>query len=336
MEFLRKLRWFFYPSAFLLVFLFASYCTFPTKVLKDLVKTSVTQAAIVLAPRAKDLPEVSMTDASLWRLSGVNVKDLKVQWQSNNTEQPIAILLNSIRGRLSVFALLFGQKSISLKADMYGGDLDSHFKIRSNGTLGSLRMASERVDLKKMDFLPMVLGAQLEGVIDLMIDLNANSQLNKDGTGGISLKLDGMAYGPGSINLPGGGFMSSLTVPRILLGQMVADLSLDKGKVESKTIKLEGGDLEADVKLSIDLGRNPMVSRINGDGWFSIKPEFINANETLKMLYDLMPELKKAQQGNGKVGFSLRGSLARPYFKLEDYVGMNMNKNKKPTLAHGD
>ena len=103
------------------------------------------------------------------------------------------------------------------------------------------------------------------------------------------------------------------------LGKLVVDLVLDKGQFESKAFSISGGDLEAEVKMTVTLGRQPSSSRVNGDGWFRVKREFISTNETLKMLFDLIPELREAQSGDGKVGVAIRGNLARPQFRLERY-----------------
>ena len=87
-----------------------------------------------------------------------------------------------------------------------------------------------------------------------------------------------------------------------------------------KELNLSGGDLESEMQLSVALGRVPQISRVNGRGWFSLKKEFINGNETIKTLYDLMPELRSAYSGDGKVGFMIRGTVSRPMFRLEQYV----------------
>ena len=77
MNILGKLRLVMYPIAFLLVFLGASYCTFPKDVLRDLVESSITNVAMGLGPRTGGLPNVSVKDVSLWRLSGVSLEGLR-------------------------------------------------------------------------------------------------------------------------------------------------------------------------------------------------------------------------------------------------------------------
>lgn len=214
---------------------------------------------------------------------------------------------------------MVGAKSIYLATELYGGEIAGDIKIKRQSGLGLIDIVGSQIDLGKMAFFDALLGAPLQGLVNFAVDIDGNSELSKDGTGTITLNFENLGYGPGSIRLPAGGFVSSLTVPKVALGKLSAEMSLDKGELESKSFTLSGGDLEADIKLTVSLGRQSSSSRISGDGWFSIKREFINSNETLKMLYDLIPELKEAHSGNGKVGLAIRGNLARPQFKLERY-----------------
>jgi type II secretion system protein N len=318
LDMLHKLRFVIYPIVFSVMFLCASYCTFPKDVLRDMVESSITNIAMGLGPK-RGLPNVAVKDVSLWRISGLNLNSLQVIWPAQKTKSPLLVEFDSIKSRIGIFSLLVGAKNISLTTQLYGGSLDADLKISRQNALGFIDMTGSKIDLAKMKFFEATLGAPLQGIINFEVDINGNSELSKDGTGSIKLNWENLGYGPGSIRLPAGGFVSSLTVPKIVLGKLFAEFVLDKGQLESKSFSLQGGDLEADMKMTISLGRQPSSSRVTGDGWFSIKREFVNTNETLKMLFDLIPELREAQSGNGKVGFSVRGNLARPQFKLERY-----------------
>ena len=208
---------------------------------------------------------------------------------------------------------------MSSSIKLYGGDLDATANLKKN-ILTELSLTGNNINLGQMAFLESMLGAPLQGLLNMSVDVNAKTDMSKDGTGYIRLNLENIGFGPGVINLPAGGFVSSLTVPSINLGKMVVDLALDKGQIESKTITLAGGDVEADLKVNIALGKNAALSKLDGTGWFSIKREFINSNDTLKMLFDLIPELRAGLQGDGKIGLSIKGTLARPQPRLERYV----------------
>lgn len=110
-----------------------------------------------------------------------------------------------------------------------------------------------------MAFIEAIFGAPVQGILELLVNLHANTELYKDGVGTIKLSIDNFTYGPGSLKLPTGGMVTSLTVPRMNLGKLIADVSLDKGQLESKTLTVSGGDLESDIKLNITLGKNLVV-----------------------------------------------------------------------------
>lgn len=318
MEILRKLRWVLYPSAFILVFIFGAYCTFPKNVLREMSENSLTLTAMGLGPKNRGLVQVSMKDVSLWRFSGVSLDGLKFYWPGTKSQSPMTIDIDHLQGRVGIFGLLTGSRSMHASGTFYGGDLDLDVGMRKK-ILRSVYLDTAKIDLGKMAFLESWLGSPITGLINMNIDVAGSSELSKDGQGAIKLNFDNLSYGPGSINLPAGGFVSSLTVPKINLGKLVADLSLDKGELSSKTFTLQGGDIEAEMKLNMVLGARPDMSKIDGRGWFSLKSELINSNETIKMLYDLIPELKSAQEHGGRVGLLIGGSIVRPSFRLSVY-----------------
>jgi len=338
LEILRKLRWVLYPSVFILVFLIGSYCSFPKSVLRAVAETSITQAAMSFVSPMRGMPKVAIKDISLWRLSGMDLKDVAISWEGFKREPPMSFVFDRLKARMGIFSLLSGSRSISTNMLLYGGSLSADVKINKQKLLTNLYINSSKLDLNKADFIQSALGAPLAGILDLAVNLSAASSLSKDGNGNINIILNQGVFGPGSLNLPRGGMVPALSLPQVNLGTFTANLDLDKGQLESKTITLSGGDLEADLKLSITLGRIPALSRLNGRGWFSLKKEFINANETIKMLYDLIPELRTAKNGDGRVGFSLSGTLGRPMPKLEmapppaENAGAS-NKTKQPSAG---
>lgn len=330
METLRKLRFVLYPSAFILVFLMSAYCTFPKDVLRDLAQNSILHAAIGMGPKTHGLPEVSLKDVSLWRISGARIDGLKVSWPATNNEQPLILDIESFKGRLGIFALLMGQKTFSSALKLYGGSLDFKLGMHPKNGFRFLDVDGEKIDLGKASFIEAIIGAPLQGLTSILVDVDANTELIKDGAGSIKFIIDNGSYGPGAIKLPAGGMVSSLTVPKINLGKLLIDFSLAKGQIATKSFTLSGGDLEADFKIQVSLGRRPANSKIEGDGWFSIKRDLVNNTETLKMLYDLIPALRTAHQGDGKVGIAIRGNLARPDISLNQYVGSTADTKKDP------
>ncbi len=330
MEILRKLRWVLYPLVFGVMFLFAAYWTFPQGVIREMAESSLTGVAMGIGPRTRGIPQVSMKEVSLWRLSGVNLDGVKIEWPGKTAEPPLVMEFEAVKARMGIFSALTGSRSISSSVKFYDGDLDASVKMGQKTGLSYVYVSGSNINLGKMVFLETAFGAPLKGLINLAVDMSAKTDMTKDGSGFIRINLDNLSFGPGIVNLPAGGFVSSLTVPATSLGKLAIDLALDKGQLESKVFTLSGGDVEADLKLSVTLGKVPALSKVDGNGWFSVKREFVNSNETLKMLFDLIPELRAAQQGDGKVGISIRGTLARPMPRIERYMGEKAPAKKLP------
>lgn len=335
METLRKLRFILYPTVFIFVFLFVSYLTFPEEVLKEAADRAITNVSFMVGPRRAGMPKVSLSRASLWRIFGVKLNGIQVAWPPEGNQSELVFELDSLKSRLGILSLLSGSKNITADLRLYQGYLDAEINLRKQNKVGSLSVYADNINVGKMSFIEALLGAPLQGKLKIGADLRSVSEMNKDGTGTIGLTMEEVAFGPGTIKLPAGGFVSSLSVPRVSLGKLGIDLVLEKGKLKSKKISLLGGDIEADLDLDVYLGRSSISTRLNGKGWFRINSEFVSNNETIKMLYDVIPELKASQQTGGKVGFSVRGSLVRPFFRLERYEEKHAQLPKGEKRASG-
>ena len=316
MNVIKKFRYIIYAVILVISFLWGAYITFPQSVLKDAALSLITNTAIAMGPKHRGMPVVSLEKISLWRLSGIELNDLKILWPATKDHAMISLHADSIKARMGIIGLLLGSKDVLSQAKLYGGEIDIKASFNKNRQLDNIALSAQKIDLSKMMFLESLLGSSLQGIINTNSDINAHNNMVENGKGNIVLSIDNLVYGPGTIALPISGFMSSLTVPKIALGKLMIELNAEKGELISKTCSLLGGDIEMDVKISISMARNWPMSRINGDGWFKIKPDFINNNETLKILFDLIPELKEAQANDNKVGLTISGNITRPQAKL--------------------
>lgn len=331
MNILRKLRWVIYPSVFILVFLGASYCTFPETVVRDFAVNTLTNVAFNAGPKMRGVPKVTIKDVGLWRLSGINMAGVNIVWPPTKKDAALNFDIEKIKSRVSILPLLMGKKKIATYADIYGGVLKSDLSMTKQNTLSNIEGSLSKINLAKAGILESSLGASLQGLLSMAIDLKATTEISKDGVGTINFNVEKALFGPGNINLPPGGLVPSLSIPQVGMGNIAAKFTLNEGQLESKAFTFTGGDLEGEMQISIALGRAAMFSRLNGKGWFSLKKEFVSANETIKMLFDLLPELRAAAARDGKVGFSIRGTLARPQFKLENYLAAKTpSANKVP------
>lgn len=315
MEFLRRLRWVLYPTVSIFFLLFGAYCSFPTNVLLELAESSITNAVVGMNPKAQSVPKVSIKNISLWRGPGLDMEKVLISWPTPKSGLPLSINIDSLQAKLGLFSLISSTKNFYAQAELYQGIFESDISLKSS-SLNKLHIGLQDINFGKMSFVESTLGAPLAGLLGGSVLLDGKGDMLKEGTGSVDITIKKAVFGPGKIKLPSLDFMSEINVPQITLGDFNASMTLDKGQLVSKTISFANGDLQGELKLTISLAKQAAASRLDGTGWFSLKKEFIEANETIKMLFELLPELSEAYRGDGRVNFSLRGSVKNPKFSL--------------------
>jgi type II secretion system protein N len=324
-ELLRKFRWFLYISVFLLIFFFGAFCSFPQRDLKQIADIFITKAALSMPPSKTSSPIVRIDNISLWRLSGINIKNLSISWPSFNDVPSTDLLFNSFKARVGIFSYLFGNKSISSQINMYDGYFNTNFKLDKNNSLKSLYIDSNKINLSKMNIITSISGLNIGGELKTNITIDNNSDKLPDSSGHIVFNIKNGSLLVNNLSALLGGMGGTIDLPSLALGEINADLEISKKEVTSKTFKISGGDLQAEITLIVSLDNNLSSSKINARGWFSLKQSLIDSNETLKTLYDILPQLKASKMTDNKVGFSVNGTLRYPNFNLEVYTA-NMEK----------
>ncbi len=327
MELLRKFRWFLYVAVFLFIFFFGTFCSFPKRDLKQIADTFITQAALSLPPSKNSFPIVRIDDIGLWRLSGISIKNLDISWPAFDNKPATNLLFNSFKARIGIFSYLFGNKSISSQINMYDGYFNAGFKLDKNNSLKSLYIDSDKINLAKITMITDALGLSFGGELKTNISVDNNSNKIEDANGQVVFSIKNASLLINNLSALLGGMGGSIDLPTLALGELTADLEIAKKEVVSKTFKISGGDLQADITLTILLDNNLGSSKLNARGWFSLKQSLIDSNETLKTLYDILPQLKASRMTDNKVGFSVTGSLRYPDFNLEMYTA---SAQKKP------
>ena len=138
-----------YPTVFLIMFLIGGYCSFPKPVVREMAESSITFAAFGLGPTNRGVPKVSIKDVSLWRLSGMDLSDIKVVWPGNQKELPLNIDIDRLKARLAIFAAMSGQKNLSANAKLYGGSLESEVFINKQNALTELEASLNKLDWER-------------------------------------------------------------------------------------------------------------------------------------------------------------------------------------------
>ncbi len=252
-------------------------------------------------------PKVTIGRLELWRLSGLALTNVRFTYGPPGTQQ--VFVVDQAYVWLNIISSIFGTRSFSFDIEDYKGALAGNVGLSSENDLQHLSATASNIDFAKTSFIASSFGIPLSGILNGDILLESGKSFQKDGNGHLKIKVNNLFIGPSKFSLPNSEFGGSLSVPKISLGKLEVDLSLDKGKAITKNISLLGKDAVADVKLELTLARNLLFSILSGQGWFELKDEFLTKNQSVKSLADLT--LGGAGKGR-RHNFRISGSLANP------------------------
>jgi type II secretion system protein N len=314
--FLRQLKWVWYPLFFVTVFLVSLYLTFPADAIKGYVVEQIENA---LAGQGTGQwvvpPRVSIGKMSLWRLSGMKMKDVELQAGSQTPQPGSKWEFESLKIRLGLFSTLRGFPKVEFDSDLYEGRVRGGVVMTKKGGIGSFWFDISDINLRKLTGLSETSTFPVMGTLNMDADFDLGKNPAMDGEGGLNFSFKKFAIGPGKLELPMPGMEGGLSVPKVNFGEFSGQLSLKKGKGKTQNIRLTGGDIEANLNADIDLNKNIMRSTVDGAGWFSIHPKFLAANPQFKSILEISSELRNARGSDGRYPFSIKGTLERPYPK---------------------
>ena len=305
---------FLYVCFFCFAFFVSFYLTFPLDALSPYIEKQM-EAALSAQVSSGQLvlpPKVQIGELSFWRLSGVAAQDLRIQVGSETVTPGPKLQLEQFKFRFGILSTLLGKPKIEFDTRVYSGRARGSITMTSQGSLSDLGLDISNIDLQKLRGpLSSEMDLKLAGILNLDADLSLGKNPAKEGVGYLELNLKNLAVGPGVFEIPGG-FGGGLTLPLIKLGQFSGKASLKNGKAQIQNLQLQGGDIEAQVNASVELSDNILLSPLKGSGWFRLKPEFQKANPNLAVILEMSPDIKAAEEADGRIFFTLFGSLIAP------------------------
>lgn len=257
-------------------------------------------------------PRVNIGELSLWRLSGAAMYDVQIQMGSDTLEPGQKLQFEELKIRLGILSSLSGKPQIEFDSRVYSGRARGAVTVSPEGSLSALWLDINQIDLQKLRGPVDESSLKMAGILNLDADLNLGKNPAKDGTGNLDLNFKNLSIGPGVFEIPGGAGLGGITLPLIKLGFFSGKASFQKGKAKIQDLKLEGGDIEAHVNATVELADNILFSPLKGSGWFRLKPEFQKENPKISMILEMSPDIKAAEEADGKIYFTLIGSLMAP------------------------
>lgn len=298
---------------FIFAFFVSLYLTFPLDSLRPYLEKQMQDA---LSGGAQGVhfvmpPSVQIGNLSLWWFSGASMDDVQIQMGSENSEPGQKLQFEQLKIRFGIVSTLRGKPKIEFDSRVYSGRARGDVTLTPEGSLSVLWLDIHQIDLQKLRGPIKGSGLKMSGQLNLSADLNLGVHPAKDGMGNLEIDFKNLSVGPGVLEIPGG-FVGGLTLPLIKLGQFSGKASLQNGKAAIQDLKLSGGDIEAHINATSQLADNILFSPLKGAGWFRLKPEFQKANPKIATILELSPDIKAAEEADGRIFFTLIGSLMQP------------------------
>jgi type II secretion system protein N len=293
-----------YVVAGVAFFLFWLVVVFPYDALQSRVITEIQN-------RTKGRYQIEMKDMDLSLFGSVTFDDLKVHEQGGGKKE---LVLKTPLLKLGFSP--FGVLSNKIDYDFFlkgakTGELEGSY-AQNNGST-ELTLEFDKFPLADLKFLMQKAKVGLTGSLDGEVDLRISPRDPGDNDGKIDMQLSNLATEPTSIMLDRNDPASAMSLPEIKLSGPKGShiqATVVKDQLQIQSIKLTGGDLELDLKGSVQLvGESAQDYRINIEGGFKMTDKLAQALPILFLI-----EKQKNEQGIYPLIFA--GRLGRPNVQI--------------------
>lgn len=298
----RILKFILYTVVFVFFFFLFLYWMFPYNILKDRV------AAAIEEPFGRAV-EVSIGDVEPYYFTGVSISKLSLTSISNGESLPI-IELQKVRGRISLFSLLFGNPRITFLIRSGKGTIEGSGKQTDVGL--DLEMAFDNFDVSTVKWLSSVAGLNLVGLLSGDIDISIDRARPTRSKGKIDLKFKNFKLNPSNLTVAG----TTIPVPEIIFSKgqgSMLKLGIDKGSATVDGLKFTEGDLQLDLKGKVFLSTVVSNYRLNLSGSFGVSEKLAK-----DVPYLIMADSQKQQDGSYPL--AITGRISSPSIKIGTFT----------------
>jgi type II secretion system protein N len=207
-----------------------------------------------------------------------------------------SLYLEDVRLSAEILPRLLGRWSFLFAASLEGGDLSGRYSRADSTTDLALQLAG--LDLANIPVDKDGVLLNLVGGLAAEVDLHVDSEDLKSSSGSARVEFDQLGIAAGS-NVRGFG------LPEVTFGEAVAAMEVEEGKLRvtegTFSSDLVTGTLSGDITLAKKLER----SRLRLELAFTLPAE-------MDELAQLVPDMKRARDKEGKYHWIVGGTLASP------------------------
>jgi type II secretion system protein N len=296
-----------FAGFFLLMFVIAAYLTFPYDRLRDVIAAKASTSGPVGAR------SVQIGELSPFGIGGVRLKDVEiVQAATPPTDPPSVLRVAELSLRISPFALLFGEKKLTLHAKVGAGNIDATY-VESGG-VRHIKGELTKVDLAELG-LGSYVGLPIKGKASGDVDLTIPAEAQKS-TGTLKLEIKGVHIGDGKakVKVPALGG-SGLTLDEIDAGKLEVGVQVQDELATLTRFATDGRDLRLAGKGSLRLVEVFKRSRPDLTIELTFSDVFKNKSDRTKVIFEIIggrPEWQHATTPDGTMRVHVGGTLQSP------------------------
>lgn len=286
--------------AFISFFVFL-YLTFPFEVVKDRLLDDVEK-------RFRGKYELTVGSISPRLIAGVTLKNVKLKERAEGTQISV-VEADKVKLKASVFSLIFGSPKIKFSVLSGGGEVFGRVQSGKDEVLTGVEL--DEFNLSSLTYLMSKYGLNVKSRISGKVDLNINLNQIIRSSGKISIKPNTITILPSKLKA---GAMGEVDLPALTIstGKSLIDAELQRGAIKINDLRLEGGDIDIDLKGSVYLSTKLDNFRLNLRGTFKF-------SEKLDQALPFLFIISKQKKEDGTYPITIAGRLSKPQIKIGDF-----------------
>ena len=224
---------------------------------------------------------------------------------------PLTVVLEQVTVKTGLLALIRRRVDVSFSVNGLDGTLEGSYQAQKKKGW-SFKGTLKRLNLGDLPLLADVVGLPIDGHFSAEVDLTVPKKSITSANGSLSIECDACSVGDGKkkLKIPGNMMLKAgVTVPKVRLGKLIGQISVDKGTAKLKNLSAKSPDMELLVEGSAALRQPVAYSNIQAYLKFKIMPEFKKKNPVLDLVEG---GLQNAKRADGFYGLRILGTLKNP------------------------
>ncbi|HEY2744150.1 MAG TPA: type II secretion system protein GspN [Polyangia bacterium] len=331
----RWAAWAGYPLFALFVALLAFYWSVPRERVKDRLETALSADVTSGQPLAIGM-DVQIGELTMKLFTGLGFRATDIVLRTRPLtpgEKPARYIIDDVRVRLGLFAMMFGRPSYSFVAHALSGTVEGNVAGNSDET--KVEVELDKLVLNNVPGIQQSTGGlPVDGTVSGKLDVRVPKNLLANANGSVDVDIEDVVVGDGKAKLvvPSDPFLAAgLTFPRIKLGKLSGQIVIEKGRGRFESVRLHSADGDAMLDGYVEL-RDPIgMSQMHAYLRFRPSEALLKREPTLELMTNALSAT--AKRSDGYFGIQLTGPLSALFTLPSKDPPFGVTTNSEPAAA---